>query len=105
MFVDGLRNLRNVFRSSIGVRLSRNTKAFRYPIKSSHTETTLWHLEARESGLLYLSNSLKAFGLSAEVMQRHYEEEYHPLEISSLPDCFDVVETHSIEAYSCDCIP
>lgn len=55
---------------------------------------------AGESGLLSVSNGSGPFGISNSIKQRHNEKEHHPVEISCVPDSFEAVKTHSIEAFS-----
>lgn len=58
-------------------------------------------LKAREPILFSQSRftDLKAIGLNTDVHKRYNEKEHQPAEISCLPDSFDVIETHSTEAF------
>lgn len=74
-------------------------------INSSHTESNLASVEAKNSDLPSQPNALEDFCLRSAVEQQHNDEEHRTVIISRLPDIFEVVETHSIEACSCNSVP
>lgn len=63
-------------------------------ITSTLTESNLANAEGRESVLLFLSNYLESFAVSASIWLRRNEKKHHAVELSCLPDSFKVMETH-----------
>lgn len=67
-----------------------------------HTESSLEGVKVRKLGVLFVASASEAFHLGTAEQQRHEKEDNHHVEISRLPDSFEVMETHIIEASFCN---